>query len=74
MKKPAGSGREVLMGYLMWRGLGAFWRMIARRVPTCYLQDALEGRPGVQTHWLGPDDGRHAFEVAGPCVVTINRD
>lgn len=49
------------------------WRIVARRIPTCFLQGELSERPGVDAVELGMCD-EHTLCVSGPCVVTVNRD
>lgn len=41
--------------------------------PTWIPRRELSGREGVTAECLGAEDAR-AFQVAGPCCVTVNRD
>jgi len=54
-----------------WAIQAAVWRAVARLVPTCFLQWELQRRPGVDAERLPANMTR---TVAGPCVVTVNRD
>ena len=62
------------MGWVVWRIQAAFWTLLARRIPTCFLQCALDGRAGVSVYHVPYGQQSRSFEVSGPCVVTINRD
>ena len=53
--------------------MSRIWLAILRLCPTWSLQVALSGREGVTAECLGPEDIK-AFQVEGPCWVTINRD
>lgn len=57
-----------------WRLYAGFWRAVASQVPTRLLQDALDGRPGIDVHRVGVE-GRWLPESSarGPAIVTINR-
>lgn len=57
----------------MIRLAGALWRHILRFAPTCSLQEAMCGRPGVDARFVLPGEELNVT-VRGVCWVTVNED
>jgi hypothetical protein len=56
-----------------WMAQGRFWRLVAKPIPTCFLQWELSKREGVQTVTLGLNE-TGSIEGRGPCTLTSNYD
>lgn len=61
------------MSRTFYRCQAAFWRGLAKLVPTCFLQDAMRDRPAVECRRV-PLGETATVLAEGPCIVTVNRD
>ncbi len=50
-----------------------FWRLLARPVPTCFLQEELATRESVSARRLSIGEAA-TIVASGPCIVTVNHD
>jgi hypothetical protein len=49
------------------------WRKILKAAPTCALQFAMIGRPGVNARFVLPEE-TYSVTERGVCWVTVNHD
>jgi len=61
------------MTYLHWKVQAAIYGVLARYIPTCFLQDEMSTRRGVVSTKVPL--GESITETAtGPCVLIVNSD
>lgn len=61
------------ISHLWWKAKSRFWQVIAKPIPTCFLQWELSKREGVETVTLGLDEVG-TVQGRGPCTLTANYD